>query len=106
MLFSAPSAPPQNLTAISGLNITLLYAIPPPIDQNGIITSYTIVYFGVDRDFATHTIILPPDQFSVDVTGLEEDTTYIFRLAANTSVGQGPFTHPLISSTQTARKLT
>ena len=104
MYVLAPSAAPQNSTPISGLNITLSYMAPPAIDQNGIITNYTIVYFGIDRDSAIRTITIPPDQFSVNITGLEEDTTYSFRIAANTIVGRGPFTQPVIASTQTARK--
>ena len=90
---------------MSGLNITLMYMQPPPIDRNGILGNYTIQYSGIDRDRTLRSISLPPSQFRVIITGLEEDTTYSFRIRASTSVGQGPFTPDLITSTQTARKI-
>ena len=77
---------------------------PPPIDQNGILRNYTIEYFGVERDTMTRSISIPPDQLTVIITGLEEDTSYSFKVRASTSVGPGPFAD-LTTSTQTARKL-
>ena len=77
---------------------------PPPIDQNGVLLNYTIEYFGVDRDTSVRSRIVPASLLSLNITGLEEDTMYSFRIRASTSVGFGPFTDPITATTQEARK--
>ena len=77
---------------------------PPPIDQNGVLTNYTIEYFGFVRDRSVRRRIVLASFLSLNITGLEEDTTYSFSIRANTSVGSGPFTDPINATTQEARK--
>ena len=78
---------------------------PPPIDQNGVLTSFFIEYFGVDRDTTTRNVTVPFPQLSLNITGLNEDTTYMLRIRASTSVGFGPFSDFINATTQEARKL-
>ena len=98
----APSAAPQNFTAGNGSSIPLSWMNPPAVDQNGILGDFFIEYFGVERDMTLRNISVPPTQFSVNVTGLEEDTRYRFRIRASTSVGPGPFTELITAITQLA----
>ena len=100
----APSAPPQNFTAISGRSISLTYMPPPLIDQNGVLTSFSIEYFGVDRDTTTRNITVPASQLSLNITQLNEDTTYMIRIRASTVVGFGPFSDFITATTQVVRK--
>ena len=70
---------------------------PPPIyHQNGIITSYTLTYRGVERDTDLRTMMVSvvngSSYVEPELTGLEEHTTYIITLRANTIVGNGPTT--------------
>ncbi|KAI6658157.1 Phosphatidylinositol phosphatase PTPRQ-like isoform X2, partial [Oopsacas minuta] len=99
---AAPSAPPQNFTAQSGRAILLSWIGPPAIDQNGILVNFFIEYSGIERDTDLRNITVPPTNLSINVTGLDEDTSYIFILRASTSVGDGPFTDPLRATTQAA----
>ena len=78
---------------------------PPPIDQNGVLTSFSIEYFGVDRDTTTRNVTVPSSQLSLTITGLNEETTYMLRIQASTSVGFGPFSDFITATTQAARKL-
>ena len=66
--------------------------IPNPIDENGVITHYTVEYISV---FSSDIATVPADELSVEVTGLEEFTQYTIRVAAATSVGVGPYSFPM-----------
>ena len=77
---------------------------PPLIDQNGMLTSFLIEYFGVDRDMTTRNITVPASQLSLNITQLEEDTTYMLRIRASTIVGFGPFSDFITVTTQAAGK--
>ena len=50
-------------------------------------TNYTILYTGNDD---TSTIIFDFDTFGYSITGLDEDSFYLFAIYANTSAGAGP----------------
>ena len=78
---------------------------PPPIDQNGVLTSFFIEYFGVDRDTAMRSITVPFPRLSLNITGLNEDTTYMLRIRASTVIGFGPFSDFITRTTQIPRKL-
>ena len=70
---------------------------PPPIyDQNGVITSYTLTYKGVERDTLLFTKVIDVvggiSYIEPELIGLEEHTTYILTLRANTVIGDGPTT--------------
>ena len=97
MLYTlVPNAVPTNLSAsaISPRAIYITWSPPPFIDQNGIITEYTLTYRGVERDFEERTIsILTATTRSTSsrtVSDLEEDTDYIITIRAHTTIGAGP----------------
>ena len=77
---------------------------PPLIDQNGVLTSFLIEYFGVERDTTTRNITVPASQLSLNITQLNEDTTYSLRIRASTIVGFGPFSDIITATTQEAGK--
>lgn len=78
------------------------------IDQNGIVTSYEVVY----KPFERFNDRLPPSQSvivatptsSVTLTGLEEFVLYDVIVRANTSIGAGPFSNPVNQTTLPARE--
>ena len=104
ILIIAPSAPPQNFTAISGENISLTWIPPPFIDQNGVLVDYFIEYFGIERDTHTRNTTIPSSQHYSVIFGLDEYTTYQFRIRASTFIGPGPFTQFTTVTTRDARK--
>ena len=92
---TAPSAPPTNLTTtvLSANIISVTWDPPVPIEQNGIITHYTLSYRGVERDTASRDIILASDQSyftNYILTELDEHTSYNISVSASTSSGTGP----------------
>ena len=92
---TAPSAPPTNLTTtvLSANIISVTWDPPVPIEQNGIITHYTLSYRGVERDTASRDIILASDQSyftNYILTELDEHTSYNISVSASTSAGTGP----------------
>ena len=94
-LETAPSAPPTNLTTtvLSANIISVTWDPPVPIEQNGIITHYTLSYRGVERDTASRVIILASDQSyftNYILTELDEHTSYNISVSASTSAGTGP----------------
>ena len=100
----APSAPPQNFTAIGGQNISLTWIPPPYVDRNGILVDYLIEYFGIERDTHTKNITIPSSQQYSVISGLDEYTTYQLRIRASTLIGSGPFTQFTNVTTRAARK--
>ena len=71
ILIIAPSAPPQNFTAIGGENISLTWIPPPFIDQNGVLVDYFIEYFGIERDTHTRNTTIPSSQHYSIIFGLD-----------------------------------
>ena len=70
--------------------------IPHPIDENGVITHYTVEYISV---FSSDVAMVPANELRIELTGLEELTQYTIRVAAATSVGIGPFSLPAVITT-------
>ena len=94
-LETAPSGSPTDLTTrvLSANIISVTWDPPVPIDQNGIITHYTLSYRGIERDTALRDIILYSNQsyFTNSVlTHLDEHTTYDISVSASTATGPGP----------------
>ena len=66
---------------------------PVPIEQNGIITHYTLSYRGVERDTASRDIVLTSEQSyftNLVLTNLDEHTSYDIDVKAATAIGSGP----------------
>ena len=80
--------------AESPTTIAVMWGEVPPIDQNGVITMYEVMYTPLETFGGTlesnSTIVLEPAR-SVNLTGLEEYVNYSISVRAYTSVGAGPY---------------
>lgn len=103
MFFLVPSSAPLHTAArtLSSTEILVTWDPPNPIDQNGIIIDYKILYFR-----STFTEI--PDSYIATNSGnstmilignLEEYVEYSFAVGALTSVGSGNFSDPISNTT-------
>ena len=89
-----PAAPPDNVRvmAVSSTSIYVTWDIVPPIDQNGIITMYEVMYQPLETfngRISTNTINLT--DMSLLLTDLQEFVNYTISVRAYTSVGAGPY---------------
>ena len=86
---TAPTGPPQSIfaPAVDASFITLMWDPPVAPEQNGHITNYTInmtTESGNIFSFSTSSNVYT-------ISDLEPFKVYYFELAAETIVGQGPF---------------
>ena len=85
-MYVVPEAPTYFSAAmISSTSVQLSWNMPDVI--NGILIHYTLVY---TDNVNTSTITYDNDTFAATVTGLNEDTFYLFAIYANTNTGAGP----------------
>ena len=85
-IFLVPAAP-TNFTVVTVNSTVVQLSWNMPDVTNGILTNYTLIYTGNDD---TSTIIFNFDTFSATITGLDEDSFYLFIIYANSSAGAGP----------------
>ena len=76
------------MTSIASSSITLVWALPPPEDHNGAIIGYTVNVQRVGDAAVQHQSTVT----DFTVTSLDAHTSYVVSVAAQTSVGMGPFT--------------
>ena len=100
--YTDPSAPPADVgaTAESSTSIRVSWEEVPAIDRNGIITQYEVMYepletFGGQISTQTMTIM----NTSILLQNLQEYVEYSITVRAYTSVGEGPFSPPMIVRT-------
>ena len=98
ILFSAPSAAPEEIKQVTSTSITVMWGPVPCDHRNGNITGYVVRYrihaSGIFRNETTGGSTM---EFTI--TGLEPSTEYEIKVAAFT-VSVGPFTdESLIAST-------
>lgn len=88
---TVPHSSPRdlNVTSITSSSITLAWASPPPEDRNGAVVSYTVNIQTVAGD-ATMQHQSTDTEFTI--TSLDAHTSYAVSVAAQTSIGTGPFT--------------
>uniref|UniRef100_A0A8C8SWK6 Immunoglobulin superfamily DCC subclass member 4 n=1 Tax=Pelusios castaneus TaxID=367368 RepID=A0A8C8SWK6_9SAUR len=90
-----PSTPPSDLR----LHPINPYAVEvhwcPPVEPNGIIVEYVILYNANDTEPDDMWTLLTKEgnTFSTEVHGLESDTRYYFKMGAKTVVGSGPYSN-------------
>ena len=94
-MFIVPTAIPSNFLtyAVTPTVIKLSWDPPPLYFQNGVITSYTLTYRGIQRDttLETMTVSVVNDTYILPIlTKLEENTDYLIEVSANTIIGAGP----------------
>ena len=96
VLFLAPASPPSQIsqTALSPTEILVTWDSVPPIDQNGIITMYEVLYqplemFGGAIGPLTVTATVP--NMSAVLTQLEEYVVFNVSVRAFTETGPGVY---------------
>ena len=87
----APSGPPTNLEAsyITSTGAEINWEPPPNTEQNGDITSYTLLVISTQTN---QIMSLSTSATSFNLTSLAPYTVYSVAVSANTSAGMGPFT--------------
>ncbi|XP_030622789.1 immunoglobulin superfamily DCC subclass member 4 [Chanos chanos] len=92
-LSDKPSSPPAELQ-LSALDwSSVLVSWRPPLEPNGIIVSYRMLYSGniSQPDHLWTNLSHDGSITSVEVQGLMSETRYFFKMGACTEVGLGPF---------------
>ena len=80
--------------AVSTTIISVTWDMVPPIDQNGIITMYEVMYQPLETfngNISTQTINVSGTEMSVFQIELQEFVNYTISVRAYTSVGAGPY---------------
>ena len=94
-----PHAPPQNIRANSttSTSIFVKWDDVPSEDQNGIIRNYTVRYRAVGAlgPFDTTKVFTK----EANLTGLIKDESYNVSVLATTDKGNGPYSVPIILTT-------
>ncbi|XP_062381427.1 immunoglobulin superfamily DCC subclass member 4 [Sardina pilchardus] len=91
-LTDRPSTPPADLQLNALDSSSVLVSWRPPVEPNGIITSYRIL-FSCNLSQPEHlwTNSTHSGVTSVEVQGLQSGTRYFFKISASTEVGAGPY---------------
>ena len=96
LILAVPASPPDNVTVIVNSTTTIIvtWDSVPPIDQNGIITMYEVLYepletFGGAIETLSRNVSVT--DMSVVLMDLEEFVYYNISVRAYTSVGEGPY---------------
>ena len=94
--YSVPAAAPTNiaLQTLGTQSIRVTICPPPQIDQNGLISSYTVSYTGSPFDTSTQSITFNVSLsypattcINTNLTGLEEFNNYTATVNAVNSIG-------------------
>ena len=97
VLLLGPSAPPSGATADGmSTSITVQWGTVPCADQNGPITGYSVRY-GEMGSGSTQTETATGNE--AVISGLQGSTNYTVEVAAETSVGRGDYSEPIIVTT-------
>ena len=105
-MYPVPTSPPVNLSLVTSTStsVTLSWAPPLTQDQNGVITGYSLQIF---IQQPSGTSLLRETNVSSNgstVDSLHPYTTYLFKVAAMTVVGRGPYSYSVSITTQSAGK--
>lgn len=90
--------------ANSSTTIIVTWDIIPPIDQNGVITMYEVLYEPLETfggAIQTQTRNVSGTEMSVVLMNLEEFVNYSISVRAYTSVGEGPYGDEIREKTNT-----
>lgn len=110
-LYTAPSAPPQNIrvTAITSESLKVTWDPPPADKQNGDIRGYRVYYSEVQsrKDFkeANKIDILDPNQRTQMIEQLRKYTAYNIWVSAFTDIGDGPTSDVVAEQTKEDGKI-
>ncbi|XP_076855446.1 immunoglobulin superfamily DCC subclass member 4 isoform X2 [Brachyhypopomus gauderio] len=92
-LTDRPSSPPTDLQLSAINSFSVFVSWRPPVEPNGIIVSYRILYSGnfSQPDHLWTNLSHDGSVTSTEVLGLMSQTRYYFKMGACTEVGVGPF---------------
>ena len=103
---TVPANSPQNVTAVSlaSTTINVTWEEVPPIDRNGIITTYEVLYEPLEtfEQLLLSDIINTTDLFIL-LEDLHPFVSYNISVRAYTSVGNGPYSDVAVETTQEDR---
>lgn len=99
--FPAPQAPPSAIqgNSTSSTSIFVQWERVPSAYQNGQILSYTVSYKALPLKSSRSKVVSAPIM-NTTLTGLNEYTTYSITVAASTIKGSGPFSVPVVFTTE------
>ena len=93
-LSSAPSSAPGSLQGYntSSTSIKVTWQSPAAVNQNGILTGFTVYYQAVGGAFTNGTVQqkVVGNVSEVELTGLEIYVEYNINVTASTAAGEGP----------------
>ena len=89
-------------TVVSSTEIIITWGIVPPIDKNGVITMYEVLYqpqetFNGAIGDLTMNVTAP--NMSVVLINVEDYVNYTLSVRAYTSVGEGPYSEGIVELT-------
>ena len=85
---------------VSSTEILVTWDPVPAIDQNGIITTYEVLYQPMEtfNDTISSNLMIS-NQTSILIADLQESVLYNISVRAYTSVGEGPFSEEVLAMT-------
>ena len=93
-LYTAPSGPPQSITSTThNTSILLTWQPVPPEQQNGVITQYTVTVYTLTTNESQQLVTTDT---SIEVLDLHPFYLYELIVAAETTVGVGPYSQPVL----------
>ena len=100
VLFSAPTAPPSNVsvTEVTSSTITVQWEMVPCIHQNGPITGYSVRY-GVMGSGSSEAVSGASETETI-ISDLMSSTTYVVEVAAVNGNGTGVYSNPISQLTR------
>ena len=111
-IYLVPNASPQSVSGlnISSISINVCFSPPPASDQNGVITSFNITFFGSPFQTASVTVNVPvePTAYPLDrivcrnLTSLQQNNNYNITVIAINSQGSGPVSQSFVETTNDA----
>ena len=91
---------------LSPTSISTVWEEIPPIDRNGIITVYEVLYVPFESfDGAISANIINTTDLSYSLESLQEHVRYNISVRAYTRIGSGPYSVPIDNQTLEAGKL-
>ena len=97
VIAAGPSAPPSGVTADGmSTSITVQWGTVPCADQNGPITGYSVRYGEMGSGSTRNESATGNEEV---ISGLKTSTNYTVEVAAETSVGRGDYSEPIIVTT-------
>ena len=105
---AVPAIAPLNVMSqiLSSMSIYVTWEEVPPIDRNGIITEYEVLYVPLETfDEAISADVVNTTDLSYLLVNLQEYVSYNISVRAYTSVGSGPYSVPITNQTLEDSKL-